>query len=192
MALFSTRVWVFAPEKGLTNKLGNINQALLKRIQEAKVGAGQSRSARGCWRLEDAHLLDELEDVMEHIRTIITKICVAGDLGTKKRRFSAWVDVMDQWGSHVTHHHAPNLLSGVFYLEVPEGSSNLILRDPRPLRFIHDTNTQAMEIPVQASKGSTIVFPSWLEHYVEASDRNAGRTTLSFNVGEEIGQKATS
>jgi uncharacterized protein (TIGR02466 family) len=186
VALFPTRVWLFQPDEKLNTSLDRIQDLLLIWLAEEKLDPQSWRSARGCWRLENAHLKPELKEITEHLKIIIKKVCQACGISSDRREFGSWIDVMDTWGSHVCHHHAPNVLSGVFYIAKPEGAGNLILRDPRPARSWHEPSAQALEIPVEAAPGSTIVFPAWLEHYVEASAGNEGRIALSFNVGAEL------
>lgn len=186
VALFPTRVWLFPPDERLNASLDQINSLLLTWLADEKLDPQSWRSARGCWRLENPHLKPELKDINDHLALIIKKVCQVSGIDAGKRQFGSWIDVMDSWGNHVCHHHAPNVLSGVFYIAKPEGAANLVLRDPRPSRSWHDSSGRGLEIPVEAARGSTIVFPSWLEHYVEATAQNEGRITLSFNVGAEL------
>ena len=186
VVLFPTKVWLFQPNEKLNQSLKTIQEKLLEWASEGSDTNQSWRSGRRCWRIENPHLKPELNDVHEHLKTIIKKVCDANGLEAKKREFASWIDIMDAWGSHVCHHHGPHKLSGVMYISKPEGSGNLILKDPRPARSWHDSSAGALEIPVEAAEGGVIVFPGWLEHYVEASAQNEGRIALSFNVGNAI------
>ncbi len=184
ISLFPTRVWIFPPQEAITNQLPALVDAMLNLKRSGTPGSAVPRSGRSCWRLEEPHLRPDFEQVYAHIRTLLAKVCSANDMPLGRRRFGSWIDVMEEGGSHVAHHHAPNCLSGVFYLAVPPGSSALMLRDPRPAKVINDWSSSAAEIPVRAEPGATIIFPAWLEHYVEPSPANGDRMALSFNLGE--------
>jgi len=71
-------------------------------------------------------------------------------------------------------------LSGVYYVDVPPGSGELVFRDPRgPLPpFEHSY----AHVPKQ---GAMAVFPSWLVHEVLPTSSAVGtqhRVAISFNL----------
>ena len=186
VSIFPTRTWVFPPKEEMAGKLEELRGWLLEARQRDQTANRKRRSGRQCWRLEQPHLPTEFKEIQEYLETLIAKTSELYELGLTRRKFGCWIDVMDEWGEHTPHNHHPNILSGVLYIHVPEGASDLKFKDPRPARAISEWDRSNCEIPVGARTGGAIIFPSWLEHYVEASQLNKGRIAMSFNIGQEI------
>jgi hypothetical protein len=94
---------------------------------------------------------------------------------------------------HNTHAHPNCVLSGVFYLQVPEGSSPIVFYDPRPFRKMVKRNTPTQtetnqdELVIYPQKGLLMMWESWLEHSVpENFNTEEGRVTLIFNLTKPI------
>lgn len=99
------------------------------------------------------------------------------------------VEIKELWGNINTYrdfnaaHTHSGILSGVFYLQVPKNSGRLILTDPAVRsegKFI--TNS---DYPIYPEPAACILFPSWLEHYVEPNLSNDERISLSFNIDKK-------
>jgi uncharacterized protein (TIGR02466 family) len=81
------------------------------------------------------------------------------------------------------HHTHEGWLSGVFYLQVPPKSGRLIFTNPAirsERHLLRDSN-----YPLTPVKLGCILFPSWLEHYVEPSQSDQPRISISFNIGDK-------
>ena len=100
----------------------------------------------------------------------------------------AWVNVNGKGHSNNKHSHFTSdiLISGVYYVKVPEASGNIRFYDPRG-ELIHKTldwkyyhNYQYHYI--KPKEGQMIFFPCWLEHDVEPSQSNDERISIAFNV----------
>ena len=97
------------------------------------------------------------------------------------------VKITEMWGNINTKHcyngahiHG-GILSGVFYLKVPNNSGKLVFNNPAVRsdgHLIRDSNYR-----VTPENLACIFFPSWLEHYVEPNLSNEERISISFNVG---------
>lgn len=93
--------------------------------------------------------------------------------------------VSEMWGN-INYKHCYNgahthggALSGVFYLHVPPNSGKLILCNPAVRsdgRFLRTSNYS-----VVPENLACIMFPSWLEHYVEPNLSDEPRISMSFN-----------
>ena len=94
-----------------------------------------------------------------------------------------WAVVNDKYCYNANHVHN-GLISGVFYLKVPENSGNLILKDPAVRAHNHPIRNK--DFSVKPEELSLILFPSWLEHYVEPNKSDEQRIAISFNIGEKI------
>ena len=100
----------------------------------------------------------------------------------------AWVNVNGKGHSNNKHSHFTSdiLISGVYYVKVPEDSGNIRFYDPRG-ELIHKTldweyyhNYQYHYI--KPKEGQMIFFPCWLEHEVEPNESDDERVSIAFNV----------
>jgi len=90
-----------------------------------------------------------------------------------------WANVNDSRDYNAAHVHG-GVLSGVFYLKVPKKSGNLVLINPA---VRSDSSVIRMKnYVVEPKECACIIFPSWLEHYVESNESNEERISISFNV----------
>lgn len=99
---------------------------------------------------------------------------------------------MFEGDSHIKHEHANSILSGIFYLQVPEGSSPIRFYDPRnhskflslPVEEWTYTNWEYFNI--QPTDGLLLVWPSWLSHEVSVNKSLEGRITCVFNLVKSV------
>ena len=80
-----------------------------------------------------------------------------------------WATVHRSSMSHGAHEHNDAKFSGIYYLQVPEGSGNLVLQDPR--------SASTMIYEIEPKEGEIILFPSWLRHEVAPSHFDESRTS---------------
>lgn len=93
---------------------------------------------------------------------------------------------------HPSHRHPNSIVSGVFYLQVPQGSSPIIIEDPRPHfsffgpdNFIsQETIYNTPQVVLYPKVGDIYLWNSWLPHTVPVSrsSYDGGRVTMVFNV----------
>jgi uncharacterized protein (TIGR02466 family) len=87
------------------------------------------------------------------------------------------------------HDHKPALLSGVYYLDKPQDSGDLVFFDvnpyheysPRLLPGKTDPITRPQNT-VKGEEGTMLIFPAWLPHKVPRNDSDRRRITISFNA----------
>ncbi len=87
------------------------------------------------------------------------------------------------------HDHKPALLSGVYYLDKPQDSGDLVFFDvnpyheysPRLLPGKTDPITRPQNT-VKGEEGTMLIFPGWLPHKVPRNDSDRRRITISFNA----------
>jgi uncharacterized protein (TIGR02466 family) len=113
-----------------------------------------------------------------------------GECSNEDMKFSlvAWANVHNLGGYNVLHTHAGCLMSGVFYLSLPQGSGPLIFEDPRAgvqhnAHIFHGPRPNAsMPFIVEPKVGQMIVFPSWLGHFVEPHLNKENRICIAINA----------
>ena len=108
--------------------------------------------------------------------------------GRRLKLDSLWVNVLEPGGSHSGHIHPLAVVSGTYYVAVPEGGSQIRFEDPRlglmmaapPVRsdapegsrrFVHRSPTA----------GLVLMWESWLRHEVMLSRAEDVRVSVSFN-----------
>lgn len=102
-----------------------------------------------------------------------------------------FVSEMFEGNYHEEHTHPNSILSGLLYLQVPEGSAPLIVLDPRPFRnFVMlpkllDTIPNIEEISIKPSKGLLLMWESWIPHMVPQTHNKEGRITMVFNLSRK-------
>ena len=110
------------------------------------------------------------------------------DVTNLKFSTQIFVSEMTAGDCHASHSHPNSLLSGVFYLQVPEGSAPILFDDPRPFRkFVAlpklENSTNWERIHFVPEDGLFLIWESWLEHEVPKNNSKDGRITMVFNLG---------
>lgn len=136
--------------------------------------------------------INETEGVFRELILLINKIandCFLNFIKTRSLHTKIYneVKVTEMWGNinypnsfNGAHTHS-GLISGVFYCQVSENSGNLVLINPAVRSDGHILRESNFTITPQPL--ALIMFPSWLEHYVEPNRSSDTRISISFNIG---------
>jgi len=183
--VFPTRVWQ-ASLDSLAAYFPQWVQLVLAMRAATPKPAG--RTVRRGWNSADMSLLERAE--LAPLTQVIRAACAAAlaEMGAPERPFElqSWVNLHDHGGFNFLHMHELSLLSGSFYLQVPPGSGDFVFRDPRP-GVLHGwvkggvPNGHA-DVHLVPSTGLLVLFPCWLEHYVEPHAGDQPRITIAFNA----------
>lgn len=183
--LFPTRIWQ-AHLDALSWRFAEWERWVHALRASSPAPAG--RTNRGGWNSQDMAVLGE--PLLAPLREAIHRACAEalGEMGQGERRFElqSWINLHDRGGFNFPHVHEGSLLSGSFYLRVPEGSGALVFRDPRP-GVIHGLVKGGVpnghgDIHLRPSTGLLVLFPCWLEHYVEPHESDVPRLCIAFNA----------
>lgn len=100
---------------------------------------------------------------------------------------NCWVNIYSANHSQDVHNHSNCLLSGVYYVQVPEGAPGLIIRSPvedtmihAPLKEASYANAVIYEVP--AVEGKMIIFRSFVKHSVRPNKVAGERISIAFNL----------
>ena len=102
----------------------------------------------------------------------------------------SWVSFTDKYGFNTPHDHSDNIVIGVYYINVPEFSGDLLLHDPRGAHsFISqfELNASGQLVSgrsyyrVKPKTGSLVLFPSYIVHSVEPNMSDETRRSLAIN-----------
>lgn len=99
-----------------------------------------------------------------------------------------WANVLAPGAAHRMHSHPNNFLSGVYYVRVPPDADCINFHDPRPQAAIirppvvelSAENTD--QVVVNVRSGTLLMFPSYLQHSVDANRSAQERVSISFNL----------
>lgn len=99
-----------------------------------------------------------------------------------------WANVLAEGATHKAHSHPNNFLSGVYYVRTYPGTDTINFHDPRnqtsvirpPVVELTAENTD--QVVVRLANGTLLMFPSYLEHSVDANMSEEERISISFNV----------
>jgi len=183
--LFPTRIWQ-ARLPSLHNRLDEWVAEVLRMRAASPKPAG--RTNRGGWNSEDMAILER--PIFASLRDVVRAGCASAlrEMGVPAIRFDlqSWVNLHDRGGFNFLHVHEGSLLSGSFYLKVPPGSGPFVFRDPRP-GVVHGYVKGAVpngysDIRLAPEAGLLVLFPCWMEHFVEPHDSDEPRVVIAFNA----------
>jgi uncharacterized protein (TIGR02466 family) len=187
--LFPTRIWQAQLKgRGLDMpELVNLVSAV-RRQQPAPAG----RSNRRGWNSVDKTVLDRpgFAALNTLVRAGIEAALVEMGAAGIGYDLESWINIHDEGGFNFLHVHEGSYLSGSFYLQVPAGSGNLIFRDPRP-GVVHGLfkgpNANGYrDVSLRPEDGLLVLFPSWLEHFVEPHEGHEPRIVIAFNAVPQV------
>lgn len=108
--------------------------------------------------------------------------------GKRLKLDNIWVNVLEPGGSHTGHIHPHCVLSGTYYVRVPDGASSLKFEDPRlPMMMAapaprEDADEEHRRFVYVAPKaGDLLLWESWLRHEVTPNRAASSRVSVSFN-----------
>jgi uncharacterized protein (TIGR02466 family) len=183
--LFPTRIWQAHLAPFVPHLERWVKAVLVMRAANSKPAG---RTNRQGWNSEDMAVLERPDfAALNHaIRAACASALGEMDKGVSEFSLQSWVNMHDRGGFNFLHMHEGSLLSGSFYLSAPPGSGQFVFRDPRP-GVLHGSvkggvpNGHA-DIHLEPSAGLLVLFPCWMEHYVEPHDSDQPRITIAFNA----------
>ena len=175
--IFSTPIWNFFLDEHGQQAIDYCDHILANLLTEPSM----NKSNLGGWQSRDN--LHQTEPLLHNLVLSLNKMSndALDDAVFKPVCITEmWANVNGKYCSNLAHIHS-GILSGVLYLQVPKGSGRLILRNPAvrsDAHFIRSGN-----YVIEPGTLVCVIFPSWLEHYVEPNLSDAMRISLSFNIG---------
>src|SRR6185312_1510827 len=183
--LFPTRIWQAHLDALQPCLAGWVQQVLALRAAHP-LPAG--RTNRRGWNSADMRVLEQ--PVFAPLHQAIRAACLSAlaEMGQGERPFElqSWINLHDRGGFNFLHMHEGSLLSGSFYLKVPAGSGALVFRDPRA-GVLHGVIKGSVpnghaNVDLRPSEGLLVLFPCWMEHYVNPHESEEPRICIAFNA----------
>lgn len=130
----------------------------------------------------------ELEKLLRpHVRKFIKALKWDLSRGTPSMT-TCWANSMGQGTHHTLHTHPLCVISGVYYVNMPKGSSPFKIEDPRmgflmaaPPRLGSAPANEQNYLTILSKPGEFILFESWMRHEVPPHRGNQARISISFN-----------
>jgi uncharacterized protein (TIGR02466 family) len=106
-----------------------------------------------------------------------------------------WININQKSSFNRPHVHPGSTLSGTYYVDCDTNSGNLVFKHPsmghqysiKDGAIDEFTEYNAAHWSVSPEIGKLIIFPSWLEHYVEPNVSERERISIAFNIEIEKG-----
>lgn len=102
---------------------------------------------------------------------------------------ASWANFQDSRNQFMHEHLHQDTFSGVFYLQIPEGSGKLNLINPgiNPLwqgSMLVDKKNKfnADRLKIEPKEGQILLWPSYLTHSVDPNECDDTRISIGFNV----------
>ena len=127
------------------------------------------------------HMGKKLDETIESCRK---------QIGVPELKLKGYWFSVNSYGDYTTlHNHRDSILSGVFYVDIPDenmGKINFERSDDisyflPPLENYN--NFTGERASYQPETGRVLIFPSWLKHSVDANRSKKNRISVSFNYG---------
>ena len=100
-----------------------------------------------------------------------------------------WWNINNKGDYNHAHHHRDSILSGVYYIDVPDenmGDIHFEREDDAEYflpRFMPGRNQiTAVRASYKPKTGNGLIFPSWVKHSVDGNQSDNPRISMSFNT----------
>lgn len=172
----------------------NLNNSLLKRIEEIRQTVptggnnwlGKPYNTCGTFDIsKDPAFETVIKEVQKRVDNYAKRLGM--NLSRDKIQCcEGWLNIYKQSDFQEFHHHAKFQFSAVYYVKVPENSSEIIFDSPKPPDmdplpvFVHSYLTDE-RARYQVKAGQVVVFRSNIRHCVPAHQGTDERISLAFN-----------
>ena len=153
-------------------------------LNEAETKPSVKKSNRGGWQSESISatnenykpLIEQITEFLKHLNLDIKEVSIP----------QMWANVNKKGDWNIIHQHAQYDLSGTYYVKVPKDSGRLTFRDPRPGAigniFMVNRFDKGEFMNMNLIEGLLVIWPSYLDHYVEPSNSDEERISISFDI----------
>lgn len=178
--LFPTIIWKHEIKQNLDVMLRHI---LYKKDNEA----GVSVSNVGGWQSEHQDISRDFIDWQMSLDKAVKQCCTQSGL-PPLRLFNLWFNVNNTSDYNSIHNHHGAVLSGVYYVNVPENSGSIEFYREDDIEYYlpplesYNAFTKQKHV-VDPEPGMLLLFPGWVKHSVQPNKSKEERVSISFNYG---------
>ena len=184
--MFPTLVWKILLKAALRDA---INARVLGMLEGLRRDSPTLEPGVG-WQTEQTlHQRDELQELTACVSNAAKGIWRFLRIGEEAFEITGcWATILAKGATHKVHSHPNNFLSGVYYVRTHPGADTIYFHDPRsqarvirpPVVELTAENTD--QVVVRVTNGTLLLFPSYLEHSVDANMSTEERISVSFNI----------
>jgi uncharacterized protein (TIGR02466 family) len=184
--MFPTLVWKIQLNAEWHDAIDAKILATLERMRRdlPKLEAGQG------WQSDTTlHKLEEFRELVSCVNNAAHSVLRFLRIGYDAFDITGcWATVLAKGATHRAHSHPNNFLSGVYYVRVHPGADTINFHDPRnQTRIIRPsvvelTAENTDQVVVRVKNGTLLMFPSYLEHSVDANMSETERISISYNI----------
>jgi len=175
--LFYTRMTPIPMNKDLyviktLEQTEDINNVIFQKYNDLKEADIERKSHLFHGRYENIYIKDtsipEIQDIIEKLKQ---EAALFLNIQKAYLKFGFWFNAMSPGDQTTLHCHDDfdEVLSGVYYIKVPEQSGNLILHMEKQLE-------------IQPKEGMIVLFSPCLKHHVTINNSKQIRLSIGFNV----------
>ena len=184
--MFPTLVWKIQLKAEMQEAM---NPMIVAALASMRREAPQLAPGHGWQSDQRLHELEEFRDLIACIdkaaKSVLRFLRIAYEVVEIS---GCWANILAQGAAHKAHHHPNNFLSGVYYVRTRPGADSINFHDPRsqtgiirpPVTELTAENTD--QVVVRVKDGTLLIFPSYLQHSVDANASGEERISISFNI----------
>ncbi|MFT3996226.1 MAG: TIGR02466 family protein [Asticcacaulis sp.] len=201
----ATLMQMFVTEVYRTDLAGSSADPLITRLEAASMRLARTDTAGREWATRQGYMgytsyesiadlrtedpaFTELVEMLDVQVTLYARLIELDLRGKSPRLAAMWINLLDQGGAHSAHIHTHSVFSGTLYLNIPTGAGALQFEDPRlgfmmcaPQRLPSARPYRQTFVPVPPSRGTLLLWESWLRHEVSTNQSPHQRLSISFN-----------
>jgi uncharacterized protein (TIGR02466 family) len=186
LSLFPTLVWKFQLRAVVQEPIDLSALGLLHSLRQGlpELKAGEA------WQSGHAmHGREELRELCGCVSRAAASVLLFLKIGAQAIEITGcWANLYAPGAAHRAHSHPNNYLSAVYYVRTWPGADSINFFDPRsqtdvirpPVTELTSANTD--QVVVRVRNGTLLVFPSYLQHSVDANAGTESRVSVSFNL----------
>ena len=200
-------VQLMFPQSFYANTLSINVESLKKLCYDIKNNdTGRIISNSGGWQSNDIVDLDNinikmlLSEINIHINKFSKELGIIPELSVS----NFWININNTGSTNTNHVHPKSILSGSFYVDVPENSGDIVFIHPIGnlmesylqywnLNFGEDIKTDSIFLntkwQIHTNPNCLLIFPSWIEHKVTRNENTNDRISISFNTKPVYNEK---
>jgi uncharacterized protein (TIGR02466 family) len=166
-----------------------IDAAVLGLLDALRQGLPALKAGEAWQSGHTLHGRAELHELCGYVRRSAASVLRFLKIGSEAIEITGcWANLYAPGAAHRAHSHPNNYLSAVYYVRTWPGANTLNFHDPRsqgsvirpPVTELTSANTD--QVVVRVRNGTLLVFPSYLQHSVDANAGSEGRVSVSFNL----------
>ena len=185
-SIFPTEIFTLETSGRDNNKMANIILEMERTQESVSTLEGWKGSYALLGHPDFMWVVDFFAD---HLGSVLRRYNFKEDLHVQI--CNMWPNVNRPKDTNKQHIHAGVNFSFIYYIKVPLNSGRLVIIDPRVMRKMthehhllknSDDPKTKESITIDSIEGEFVIFPAYLEHYVEPNMSDEPRISISGNI----------